>query len=153
MELLKLIAMDAEDLAILSAHLQDACLKVGDMAYLPRRKCFAAIVSRFDWAGALAADGKPRTCERRQSALRFERVLGAEVQGFDLENKSQALCLLAIQFEETNPPGGFVSLLFAGGAAIRLNVEIMEAELKDLGASWPAKTEPRHPAADPTRSG
>ena len=50
---LKLIAFDVDDLAVLSAHLQDAVLKVGDIAYLPRERRFAAIGNRFDWADAL----------------------------------------------------------------------------------------------------
>ena len=34
MEKLKLIALDSEDLRVLSCHLQDAVIRVGDMAYL-----------------------------------------------------------------------------------------------------------------------
>ena len=81
---LKLIAFDADDLAVISAHLQDAVLKVGDIAYLPRERRFAAVGNRFDWADALK-DGKAKTRDyvRRQMALRFERVLGAKLQGID----------------------------------------------------------------------
>ena len=46
---LKLIALDAEDLSVLSANLQDAVLRIADIAYLPREKRFAAIANRFDW--------------------------------------------------------------------------------------------------------
>jgi len=152
MELLKLIALDAEDLAVVSAHLQDAVLTVGEMAYLPHQLRFAAITSRFDWAGALGQDDKPSACQRRQTALRFERVLDAKVRGFDLNSKSQALCLLAIQFEPTSPPEGYVDLVFAGDAGLRLHVECIEAELKDLGAAWRARTTPRHPVGGPAGS-
>ena len=34
-EPLKLIALDAEDLAVVSAHLQDAVVRKGDIAWLP----------------------------------------------------------------------------------------------------------------------
>ena len=37
---LRLLALDAEDLALVSAHVQDAVLRVGDLAYLPRKKAF-----------------------------------------------------------------------------------------------------------------
>jgi len=79
---LKLIALDADDLAVISAHLQDAVLQVGDIAYLPKDKRFAAITNRFDWFNALQ-DGKSEKAEfaRRRTALRFERVLSAQVQG------------------------------------------------------------------------
>ena len=53
MDKLKLIAFDAADLGVLSAHAQDAVLKVADMAFLPAEKRFAAILNRFDWPRAL----------------------------------------------------------------------------------------------------
>ena len=46
------------------------------------------------------------------------------------------LTLLAVEFEETAPPAGVVTLFFAGGPVLRLEVECLEAELADLGPSW-----------------
>ena len=142
---LKLIALDADDLAVISAHLQDAVLQMGDVAYLPRDKRFAAIANRFDWVAALQ-DGKSEPAEfaRRRTALRFERVLSAQVQGIDLKDRSTVLSLLAIGFEPTDVPEGDIILLFSEGRAIRLRVECIEVELKDLGAMWGA-SKPQHP--------
>ena len=153
---LKLIAFDSDDLAVISAHLQDAVLKVADIAYLPRERRFAAVGNRFDWADALT-DGKPKTRDyvRRQMALRFERVLGAKMHGIDASRKDAVLALLAIRFdpeEAPDGPGGHVTLNFADGAAIRLQVECIEAELKDLGPVWRAKSMPRHPDDDPAQT-
>ena len=149
---LRLIALDAEDLGVISAHLQDAVLRVGDMTYLPRQKRFVAIANRFDWAKAVSAFSRPHDPngepERRRAAIRFERVNSAKVQGIDFKDKRGALALLAITFEPTSDaegPEGDVTLTFSGGAAIRLNVECVEAELKDLGAAWAAKRSPEHP--------
>ena len=89
---------------------------------------------------------------RRRSALRFERVLAAKVQGIDLARKDDVLSLLTIAFEPSDAPedpGGHVMLHFADGGAIRLEVECIEAELKDLGAVWRAKSMPQHPDDDP----
>jgi hypothetical protein len=146
---LKLIALDAEDLAIISAHLQDAVMKVGDLAFLPREKRFAAVANRFDWMDAIENDatGKKRYA-RRRTALRFERVLRAQVHGVDLESKGAVTELLAIHFEPGDLPQGHVILEFADGGAIRLNVECIEAELRDLGPAWEAKSKPRHPDED-----
>lgn len=148
---LKLIALDAEDLSVLSVNLQDAVLRISDIAYLPREKRFAAIANRFDWLGA--SDGKGGgSYARRRAALRFERVLNAQVQGLDLANKGAVLALLAISFEAgatPESPEGHVTLHFAEGAAIRLHVECIEAELKDLGPVWQAKSKPQHPDDDP----
>lgn len=150
---LKLLAFDADDLAVVSAHLQDAVLQVADMAYQPSERRFVAIANRFDWAAATGADGDKPAMERRRTALRFERVLGAGLQGIDLKAKRQVLSLLAVQFEENDAPGGFVTLIFAGGGAIRLSVECIEAELRDLGAAWAARGQPAHPDKDPSSAG
>ena len=147
---LKLIAFDADDLAVLSAHVQDAVLRVGDIAYLPRERRFAAIGNRFDWADALAKGNsdKPQYT-RRRAALRFERVLGAQVQGIDLGRTDTVISLLALSYEPGEAPEGKVTLHFADGAAIRLHVECIEAELKDLGPVWAAASMPKHPTDDP----
>ena len=154
---LKLIALDAEDLSVMSAHLQDAVVRVGDMAYLPAEKRFVAVANRFDWAKALAppgsAEDKRRAragngLERRRTGLRFERVLAAKIHGLDLKDKRASLALLAVTFDAspgTDAPDGDVTLTFSGGAAIRLSVECVEAEMKDLGAAWSAKRSPAHP--------
>jgi hypothetical protein len=148
---LKLIALDADDLAVLSAHLQDAIIQVADIAYLPKERRFAAIGNRFDWLAAVApeaADGYAR----RRAAVRFERVLGAQVQAIDLKNKSAILSLLAVTFEPTAAPEGHVTLHFAEGGAIRLHVECVEAELKDLGPIWRVDFKPQHPDGSPVSS-
>jgi hypothetical protein len=147
---LKLIAFDADDLAVISAHLQDAVLKVGDIAYLPRQRRFAAVGNRFDWTDALVGpNGKADAYTRRRTALRFERVLGAKVQGIDLARKEAVLELLAVAFDAGEAPQGSVTLHFAGGGAIRLEVECIEAELKDLGPVWSVASMPRHPDEAP----
>ncbi len=143
---LKLIALDADDLNVISAHLQDAVLRVADMAYLPRERRFAVVVNRFDWATLLEA-GQDQGARRRRTGLRFERVLSAQVHGLDLTDKSVALALLAVTFEPaiaSMPVEGDVTLTFSGGAAIRLGVECLEAEMKDLGAVWSAANTPAH---------
>ena len=52
---LKLIALDEQDLEIVSSHLQDAVVRVGDLAYVPSQKRFAAILNRFNWEKAAKA--------------------------------------------------------------------------------------------------
>lgn len=146
---LKLIALDEQDLGVISANLQDAIVQVGDMAYLPRERRFAALLNRFDWAAAAARPSRRGALRRshflrRRSALRFERVLGAKLLNVDPAARSQVQSLLAIQFEPTKAPGGIVTLVFAGGGAIRLEVECLEAELKDLGAGWRTNARPDH---------
>ena len=146
MEELKLIALDAEDLRILSCHLQDAVIRVGDMAYLKEGMRFAAIANRFDWEGAVKS--KDDEFQRRRTGLRFERVKSVQVQGIDLKKKDLVLVLLAVAFEPGDEPEGTLILHFAGGGAIRLGVECIEAELRDLGAVWRTQHKPEHASDD-----
>ena len=138
-ETLKLAALDAEDLSVMSAHLQDSVAKVVDMAFLPKEKRFAMLVNRFDWAAA--ERGQPM---RRRAGMNFARVLGAQTRGFSLADRDTVLNLLAVDFEETDRPSGTVTMFFSGDAAIRLKVECLEAELSDLGPGWSARAKPKH---------
>lgn len=144
---LKLLALDEEDLQIMSAHLQDAVLRVEDIAFVPADKRFAMIANRFDWEGAAEgkiARKKKQGFQRRRCALHFDRVLGTQLQGVDQNAKGAVLELLALRFEAHDKPGGYVTLIFAGGAAIRLHVECIEAEMSDLGPVWETRLKPEH---------
>lgn len=143
-EPLKLVALDQDDLKILSAHLQDAVLRLADMVYLPAEQHFAAILSRFDWLAAENADGKQSDLRRCRCALRFDRVKRAQVQKIRPGDPLAVAELLAITFEELEAPAGYIILHFAGGGAVRLEVECIEAELHDAGQTWRASVKPVH---------
>jgi Protein of unknown function (DUF2948) len=149
---LKLIALDEDDLEVVSSHLQDAVMRVGDMAYVPSQRRFAAVLNRFDWSRAaqIGADGG---YQRRRSALRFDRVLAAQLKGLKPRATDKVLSLLAVQFEASDFPSGYVTLTFSGDASIRLHVECIEAELKDLGPVWRARVRPHHPGGEPGGAG
>ncbi|HEY8565472.1 MAG TPA: DUF2948 family protein [Beijerinckiaceae bacterium] len=139
MEPLKLIALDPEDLAVVSAHLQDAVLRVKDLAFLPREHRFALVARRFDWEASTRE--APR---RRLTGLHFERVTGARLRGLDRSSAEATLNLLAITFEERDAPSGVATLHFSEGAAIQLDLECLEVAMKDLGPVWQADSRPQH---------
>lgn len=143
-ELPRLIAFDADDLAVIAANLQDAVIRVGDMAYLPRSKQFALVAARFDWVGAAATKMGLSGGERCRTGLHFGRVLKVSCLGFQRHDESLILNLLDIDFKETEPPAGHVDLIFSAGRALRLSVECLEAEIRDLGVRWRAKSVPHH---------
>jgi Protein of unknown function (DUF2948) len=139
MDFLKLVALDADDLAIVSAHLQDAIVRVKDLAYFPGERRFALVARRFDWE---AAPGEPP--RRRLTGLHFERVLKARSRGIDRGKADAELNLLAITFEEKDSPSGTATLLFENGGAIQLDLECIENQMKDLGEVWEAEGRPCH---------
>ncbi len=148
---LKLAAFDEEDLAVLSAHVQDAVLKVGDMVYLPQERRFAVAMNRFIWEKA--ADGKRKAFERRRSVLSFDRVGAVRSSRIDRDRADAVLELLAVSFETADTPAGKVTLVFAGGGAVQLDVEVIEARLADLGAAWATSAKPEHGLEGAVKSG
>ena len=144
MTTLKLLALDEEDLQIVSSQLQDAVVRVGDMTYLPSQKRFAAVLNRFDWQRAGAGDDGERY-RRLQTALRFDRVLGARHKDLAPEDKNRVLSLLAISFEAGEAPSGKIVLYFSGDVTVQLDVECIEAEMRDLGPAWRTQHKPEHP--------
>ena len=149
MEELKLVAVDKDDIEVVSAHVQDALVKVGDIFWQPRVHRFVMAVDRFDWMNApdVAKDGPAPDYRRCRTALRFERVVTCKCRGLDQTNKEARLNLLAVEFTERDAPAGSVTLTFSGGGVIRLDVECLEAELADLGEVFPAVVCPDHFAA------
>lgn len=143
-DLLRLIALDTEDLAVLSAHVQDAVLRVKDINWLPREGHFVLGMNRFVWEVASGGSWRKRDYLRRRSALHFARVAGVQSVGIDRRAIDAVLELLALRFEPLNAPSGDVMLDFAGGATIRLAVEVLEVELTDLGPAWSTPLAPRH---------
>jgi Protein of unknown function (DUF2948) len=141
MESVKFIALDKEDLEVVSAHLQDAEITVADVHWRPAEKRLVLAVDRFDWPAAIASVPELRRC---RAALRFERVFACKCKNVNPAGKDQVLNLLAVEFTESSPPGGVVTLTFSGGATLRLDVECLEAELADLGPIRVADCCPSH---------
>jgi Protein of unknown function (DUF2948) len=147
---LKLVALDRDDIEIVSAHVQDALVRVADIFWQPRNHRFVMALNRFDWMTAVDANADCKADYRRcRTALRFERVLSCKCRNLDPSNKGARLNLLAIEFAERDAPSGLVTMTFSGGAVIRLEVECLEAELADLGEVFPADVCPNHFAARP----
>ena len=148
---LKLVALDRDDVAVVSAHVQDALVRVGDILWQPHERRFVMALSRFDWIAAAGAnlerDQKP-DYRRCRTALRFDRVLSCKCRGIDQVDKEARLNLLAVEFAERDAPAGMITMTFSGSGVIRLEVECLEAELADLGEILAAETCPNHFSAD-----
>ena len=149
MDTLKLMALDAQDLEIISAHVQDAVFKVEGISYTPRTGSFALVVNRFGWektVGGDAAAAKKKTNERRRAVIGFHRVTSVRSIGFSRTDPDAVLSLLALRFEQKGEgPDGVLELVLAGDATIALNVECIEVQLADTGGAWETALRPHHP--------
>ena len=128
---LKLIALDADDLAVISAHVQDARVQASDILWRQDERRLVIGMSRLDWEQTLSGETSPR---RLIAALRFDRVLSCKSRNLDSAAAATALELVGIEFHPADTPSGSALLLFSHGGALRLDVECLECELTDLGA-------------------
>ena len=142
MDLLKFIALDSEDLEVVSTHLQDAVVRSSEVLWRPEEHRLVVALNRFDWEAAVTRSPEYR---RRRAALRFERVQSCKCKGLKPPAGEDAvLNLLSVEFTPTDGPAGVVTLHFSGGGALRLEVECLEAELADLGPTWTTAACPAH---------
>ena len=135
--MLRLTAQDTEDLKVISAHMQDALVRLADIRYLAKPRQFALVANRFAW------EQQPKS-ERRRAGLHFEHVLSVKQQGIVEQARDAVLSLLAISFEPGPEPSGTVVLTFSANCTIRLNVEYLDLQLKDLGGAWATDLKPHH---------
>ncbi|MCK8780193.1 DUF2948 family protein [Rhizobium sp. NTR19] len=140
---LKLLALDTDDLGIVSAHMQDAVFKMGDVRWSAPERTLSLAANRFVWEEA----GKRRkSYERRRAALVFKRVEAVRSTGINRNRKEEVLSLLAITFNQKGEgPEGTVELVLSGNATIALDVECIEVALADVGGAWETASKPRHP--------
>jgi|ERR1700723_1330133 hypothetical protein len=138
MSRLKLAAVDAEDLEVLSARLQDAVCKLKDLGWQPKRRRFAAVLNRLIWEEG----GKRRV----RAGLHFNGVLNVQSHKVKLRAGEAIVALLALRFSPAGgeDPGGAIEIVLAGGGIIRLTVECIDAELADITSPWAARRRPDH---------
>jgi hypothetical protein len=135
-----LAAVDDEDLQVISARLQDAVARLGDLVYLPKQRRFAALFNRFKWES-----GK-RVNLRVRSGLHFDGVLSVKSRNLKRGAPNAVVSLLAVRFapKAEDDPSGTVELVFAGGGAMMLEVECLDAGLADVSGEWAARGRPEH---------
>jgi hypothetical protein len=133
---LQLLAVDPEDLSVLSAALQDAVAKVGDISYEAKARRLTLTFNRYRWEAG--------NRERVRSALQIGGVLAVKTRKIRRERPDAVVELLALGFEAGEAPGGVLTLTFAGGGDLRAEVECVDAVLADVSEPWPTPRTPRH---------
>ncbi|MGA7674410.1 MAG: DUF2948 family protein [Rhizomicrobium sp.] len=135
-----LAAVDDEDLQVISARLQDAVAQLGDLVYLPKKRRFAALFNRFKWESGTRGNLRVR------AGLHFNGVLSVKSRNLKRGAPGAVISLLAIRYTPKAPddPSGTVELVFAGGGAMMLDVECLDAGLADVSGDWAARGRPEH---------
>jgi hypothetical protein len=135
---LKLSALDADDLSVISAAIQDSLVAVRDCAYFNGEKRFVLLLNRFRWE---ADPGVETRYWRTHSALVFNDVTAVHHHKIPLDKPDRVLELLSVALENDRS----VSLRFAAERTIRLEIGRLACHLGDVGEPWPTPWKPAHP--------
>ncbi len=139
---LRLIAEDTGDLEVISAAVQDAVLKAEKLKYDARKRRFTLEVNRFGWE---ELDAKRGPKSRVRAILAFDGVLGVKTRAVSKRDPDMVMSLLSVSFTpDAEPPGGTMSLLFAGDGELALSVEAIDVTLLDSNYEWPTRHTPNH---------
>ena len=133
---LRLLAQDPEDLAVISAALQDAVSKVGDIDYEARARRLTLALNRFRWEAGRR--------QRVRSALQLGGVMAVRSRKLRRDRADAVVELLALSFEPGDAPGGILTFSFAGGGDLQVEVECIDMVLADISAPWPTPRAPAH---------
>ena len=141
--LLKLRAEDADDLAVISACLQDALVAVRDLAFAPQDHSFLLVANRFCWEHRVVPESSEVGYQRTLCGLTFQAVESVSYTGFSRGDDQRILSLLAIRPQRDGGQHA-IRLEFSGGAAIRIEATRILCHAQDLGEPWPTQWQPRH---------
>jgi len=146
----RLRAENAEDLAVISALIQDAVGQNGETSWQPRKHRFSLLINRFRWEDKETAEAQGRPFERVQSTLVIDGALKVGGEGLDPADKAQIFALLALEFAPSEDGAGMLSLVLQGDGAIHLEVECIDVTLTDVSRPYVARAKqvPYHPVAD-----
>ncbi|WP_158915033.1 DUF2948 family protein [Caulobacter sp. S45] len=140
---LRLLALDADDLKVISAALQDAIAHVGDIRFEAQARRVTILFNRYRWEGGECEGGSG---ERVCAALQFGDVSRVRQRGMTSEDPGALVSCMAVDFEPCEAPGGSVLFRFCHGGDLRVEVDCIDAVLADVSEPWPATRAPDHPA-------
>jgi hypothetical protein len=135
---LKLLAQDADDLAVISAALQDAVAKIGDIRWDASARTLTLACNRFRW------ESQAKKGQRIRSALQLGDVTGVQARKLRRDAKGAVVELLSVAFEPGEAPGGAVLLTFAGGGDLKVSVDCLDVILADVSEAWSTPRRPGH---------
>lgn len=144
---LRLMAVDADDLQVVSSLVQDAVFPASEIQWLPSERCFAVLLNRFRWEDVPQAERRGRDFERAQAVLVVGDVVKVQSQGVQKGDPDTILSVLSLSFTPSEDGMGRLELTLAGDGAIALEVESLDVVLKDVTRPYvaPSKKAPGHP--------
>ncbi len=135
---LRLQALDADDLQVISSLIQDSVFPITEMTWQPAKRRFGLLLNRFRWEDRDSAIKRGRQVERVQSMLVIADVLKVASNGIDRSDKDLILSLLSVAFEPDEDGAGRLELVLAGDGALAIDVECLDVSLRDVTRPYAA---------------
>jgi hypothetical protein len=141
---LRLKALDADDLQVISALVQDAVFPITEMTWDRGKRRFALLLNRFRWEEGPRIGAHPP--ERVQAVLVIDDALAVASQGIDRGAPGTVLSLLALEWEPGEDGTGRITLVLAGDGAVAVDVECLDVTLRDVTRPYvaPSRRVPDH---------
>ena len=143
---LKLRAVAAEDVEIMSALLQDGLVAAGDLHYHKDAASFVMVINRFCWERTDDTESAKQSNHRCLCGLKVAHVKEVSQRGLSV-GVNQFYNLLSITYEETKENEKAVKRLtftFSNGYGIRLTLEELALIVQDIAEPHPGLARPQH---------
>ncbi|MCH9751754.1 MAG: DUF2948 family protein [Alphaproteobacteria bacterium] len=139
---LRIVAEDASDLEIISSAVQDAVLKAENIKFDRKQRRMTLEINRFQWEDAKSKRGPQG---RVRAILAFDTVLSVKTRAVSKADPEMVYSVLSLAFDpDEEPPGGKLSILFAGDGELALQVEAIDVTLLDSSYEWTTRHRPDH---------
>ena len=136
---IKLFANSVKDLRVIGALCQDSVGTSENIRYNKKNKSFSILINRFKWDSSDPVKKNKGQPLRVEAILFFRWVLSVRSRGLKRKRLGKYFYLLDIDYESVNGLNG-IRLIFSDNAEIYLEVEYLEAFMKDIGEVYYAKS-------------
>ena len=148
---LRLLACDEDDVAVVSALLQDAIIPGADMEFKRKTNQFFIVANRFCWEiqpldGVKSSAGKP-VHQRRLCGICIRHVKVVQQHNWPDMRQDALFNLLALRYVDMAKHAGDgvgLQFEFSGGSSLRLLTDEIDITLADLDAGHPTSLQPAH---------
>ena len=137
---IRLEALDAEDLQVISTLCQDAIVLGQDISWQISKRRLTFLLNRFRWE---EHSDEP---ERVRSLLIFNDVKKVSSKAILRGDVSNIYSLLSLEFELDDEVSGHFTITFADEALISISAECLDVKLQDVTRPYksPSGQKPKH---------
>ncbi|MFS2318892.1 DUF2948 family protein [Maricaulis sp. D1M11] len=141
---LKLQAHNRDDVTVLSAALQDAIIRLGDIEHDRKARTITFAANRYCWECDTAKRGW-----RVRAGVQIAGITQVQSRNIRQGASDAVINLLQIRFEGVQTdesPEGELILVFSGDGELRIAVECLDMVMADVSEPWLASQAPDHDA-------